>query len=485
MPALDRATALADETHIGGRPADTGRLRVGLLFPSPYQVGMANLALHTLYRLLNDHPEVICERVFYPPLDGDAGPLTSLETGTVLGGFDVVAVSSSWELDWPRIPGALRAGGIEPLARDRSDRSPLVIAGGPAVTANPEPLAEIADALFIGEVEEALGSIAAALLQGGSAGRGAALDALAQVAGMYVPARYRAGRIGRVAVSDLDAWPTHSAIVTEHCEFPGAFLIEVGRGCPRQCTFCLARQIYAPLRPRGLEGLMQTARLGLDVTDRIGLVGAAVADHPAIVELVTRITEAGGSVSTSSLRIERVTPELLAPLAQGGQRSITLAPEAADPEVAATLGKRIDPSALHSALQAAEQVGIRQVKLYFMVGAPGETDEQALRIADWVADLERDFPRIRLTVSVSPLVPRPHTELARMTVAEPDVLRRRLAALGRELRRRTHAQVRMGSARWGAVQTVLGRGGRELTPLLLEANGLGAGGVLTRMRALG
>jgi radical SAM superfamily enzyme YgiQ (UPF0313 family) len=480
---LDRATAIRDEVYLTGRPGGSGRLRVALLFPAEYHVGMANLAVHALYRLFNNQPEVICERVFYPQLPGSSSTtLRSLESGAPLGGFDAVAISSSYELDWLRIPAALRQGGAPPLARDRSAQAPLVIIGGPAVTANPEPLAELSDAMFIGEVEGAVPAIADALM---SPDRDEARAGLAGIPGMYVPTLAPGGPAARAPAPDLDRHQTHSQILTPHSAFPNTFLLETGRGCPRSCTFCLARSIYAPFRTRDFDGLLRAAELGLEFTDRVGLVGAAVGDYRRIAELVAAITERGGRVSLSSLRIERVTDELLAPLVAGGRRSITLAPEAADEQVAATLGKRIGRQALLDAVACADRAGIGAVKLYYIVGVPGETDEQALRIADEIVELERAFPRLRFTVSVGPLIPKPHTELADAQAPAPSVVKARLRKLGAALRRDTHARVQLGSARWGAVQTVLSRGGRELTPLLLESENASAGEFLSALRDAG
>jgi len=158
MPERDRKQVLTDEVHVCGRPGPGGRLRCVLLFPNEYAVAMPNLGFQTLYRLLNSHPEITCERAFWPPVPDASGRsrpgrLRSLETATPLAGFDVVGISSSFELDWLRISPALEAGGIPSLAAERTERDPLVLIGGPAVTGNPEPIAELADAVFIGEIE--------------------------------------------------------------------------------------------------------------------------------------------------------------------------------------------------------------------------------------------------------------------------------------------------------------------------------------------
>lgn len=478
-----RRDVVAEEVHVHAPPAGSGRLRIALLFPSSYAVGMANLAVQTLYGLLNSRGDVRCERVFYPGIPERGrqreGVLRSVDEGTALGAFDVIAITSSFELDWLNVPAALKEGGVPVLSADRPPQAPLVIAGGPAVTANPQPLAPMADALFIGEAEPVINPLLDLLLEhdrSSGAGREAILEGLTEIPGFYVPAFVEQSLpIQRIALRNLDEVPTTTEILSPHSEFPSTFLIETGRGCPRTCRFCLARQIYHPLRMRSAESILRSAGEGLEHTNRIGLVGAAVAEHPKIEQIATQIVAMGGRVSTSSLRTEGVSEELLAALAAGGQRTITLAPETAVEELAETLGKQISYEAIRDTVALAAKHSLTDVRLYFILGIPGETDAAAVAIADFVEALEREVPAIHITVSAGALVPKPHTELQRTAVPGPDEVARRMKILRKQLRSRTRAEVRLASARWGAVQTVLGRGGRELAPVLTAAAGGGPG----------
>ncbi len=473
MPEADRKQILSDEVHVGGPPAAGGRLHCVLLFPNRYALGMANLGFQTLYRLLSSHPDISCERAFFLPTpDGASEPLRSLETHTPVARCGLLGISSSFELDWLRIPMALEAAGIPPLAADRERGYPLVLIGGPAVTANPEPIADLADAIFIGEVEEVFPDLAATLLEGdlGAAeGRADLLNALGSLPGVYIPSQPVDQPVRRVALEDVNMHQTRTKIISPYAEFPDSFLLEVSRGCPRGCRFCLARQIYQPPRPRTLESLLATAEVGLQYTDRVRLVGAAVADHPDLPALARTLVDLGARIATSSLRAERVTPELVEPIAASGQRTITLAPETADERLAKCIGKRMSRETVHAAIAAALDAGINRVRLYFMIGLPGETDAEALSIADYVSDLEGEFSQVRFAPSISPLIPKAHTELARVAVPDIRTLRHRLKAVGKALRAKTHTRARLGSARWSAVQVALSRGGRELTPVLMAA----------------
>ncbi|MBD3291759.1 MAG: radical SAM protein [Armatimonadia bacterium] len=489
---LFRRDVLDDETWVHGPPTGSGRLRVALLFPSEYAVGMANLAVQSLYGLLNAHGDVLCERVFYPDIPEQdrrrEDTLRSLEHDTALGAFDVIAITSSFELDWLNVPAALEEGGVPVLADDRTRHAPMVIAGGPAVTANPQPLAPIADALFIGEAEPIVGPMLDLLLDhdlSRDAQRQAVLEGLASMTGFYVPAIQQDLPISRVALSNLDAVPTTTEVLSPHSEFPSAFLVETGRGCPRGCRFCLARQVYSPLRTRSAASILSSAREGLQFTERVGLVGAAVADHPQIEQIATEIVRAGGRVTTSSLRAEGITPQLLEALAAGGQRTITLAPETADPELAAAIGKNLDFETVLGAVELAADAGLTDVKLYFMLGIPGETDAVVARTAGFVEALEETVSGVHVTVAAGALVPKPHTEFERVNVPAPREVQRRLKRLRKELRARTRSDVRISSARWGAVQTAMGRGGRELAPVLIAAAGGGPGDFERALRDAG
>ena len=433
-----------------------GKLRIALLYPHSYAVGMSNLGFQTLYRLFNARDDVVCERAFLPEFPGP-GVLRTLESDTPLADMDVVAFSVSFELDYPNIPRMLRLGGIEPFASRRG--APLVLAGGATVSYNPEPIAPFLDAAVIGESEEIVDALVTALQATLDRDN---LDALAAIPGVYLPSRGALPTVRNV-VHDLNQAPVYNQIFTEHTEFGHMGLVEIGRGCPYGCLFCVASHVYRPARWRSLETLLPPIERGLHYRKRVGLIGASVTDHPQILPLCEEILRRGGQPSPASMRADALTEDLLALLAQGGVRTITLAPEAARKPLRRHVGKRLSDASLFTAAERAQRAGIRHLKLYFIIGLPGETDEDVAAIPPLVLELAQ-ASGMRISVGCSTFVPKPGTPFARQPLAPEREARKKLSAIARALRGR--AEVTHESARWSYWQAVLARGGRELAEVL-------------------
>lgn len=468
----EKRRLLAAERYIDLPPSAGQVGHCVVVYPHTYAVGMSSLAVHTLWRLLQQEGWR-CDRAFLNPQPG-----RTLQEDRPLSEYDVLAFTCSYELDYLNIPRLLEAGGLAPLRADRGPEAPLLIAGGPAVTANPEPLALLFDLIFIGEIEPVWPQLALALREVAGS-REAAAEAASAVPGIYWTDRPPEQPLVRQILRQVDNHPTASVAVTPEAEFSDMFLVEVGRGCPHSCCFCLSRQIYHPFRPRSHEGLLDTIRPALGVTQRVGLVGAAVSDHPDLLPLCQTLQAEGIQVSTSSLRAEAATPELLEILTASGTRSITLAPETGREELRRSIGKPLSQDQLRAAVVAAQEAGLNAVKLYFIVGLPGETDSDRQAIGELIEDLRRQAPGLRLEVSVSPLVPKPHTPWARLEMPPLTEMRARCQQVRRDLERQG-LKVSVGSSRWALVQTAFSRGGAELAPVLVEASR--AGGDFTAVR---
>ena len=456
-------------------PAAAAARRGVLLFPQSYGVGMASLALHTLYAALNATGEMAWERVFAGPGVAQAGrgALCSLESGTPLREFDVIAITSSYELDWPTVPAALAAGGVAPLRQDRrAAGGPLVLMGGPAISAAPLPLAAIYDAAYIGEVEPVLPELRGALLLDR---REETLERLAAIPGFFVPESPPVGRAAAPApptqgslprryARHLDDFETASVFLTPGSEFPHRFLVEIGRGCGRSCRFCLARQLYRPLRWRSLSCIMETVRRGLQYTNEVGFIAAAVSDYPDLPGLCAALEALPPqvSLSTSSIRLETASAELLGLLAHSGQKTVTFAPEAATERLRAAIGKSLPDDALCAAIERAAAAGLTRVRLYCMVGLPTETAEDREALPALARRLTEMFPRLVFHYSVGAFSPRPHTPFELEPLPPLRDLRNWLATAQRRLQALRRVEVTTDSARWAALQAVFSRSDERL-----------------------
>ncbi len=393
--------------------------RFVLFTPVPDRLAWSSLGFHAAKAGLAP-----CEHATLP--SDPRQPARSVETRRPLSEFDCVFVSIAWELELVDLVRTLKASGVEPAREARRASHPLVVAGGPLTLANPEALSGICDAVFVGEADGLFGVIVDAVA--GAADRADALARLAQVPGVLVPA---------VHGDDADAPPPIRApaeylpVSTTQPDRPNvfgdAFLVEVGRGCPRACTFCVVRRGSRPtafVEPRRV-----LARVPAGVR-RVGLVGAAASDHPRLLDIVEGLISRGVRVTLSSVRADRVTRDLGRLLAAGGLRTLTVAADGASEALRRRLRKGVRSERFLQCATLARDAGIRDLRLYLMVGLPDESEDDLIEGADLVRSLSTILP---VTVSVSPFVPKRTTPLASAPFAGVAVLKKRLRTLRREI----------------------------------------------------
>jgi radical SAM superfamily enzyme YgiQ (UPF0313 family) len=446
-----------------------GRLPIALVYPNSYYLGMSNLGLHVLYRLSNDHDQVAAERAFWEQENQDNRSATvSLESQRPLSEFAVLAFSISYELDYFNVVSILKASGIPLFAADRDERHPLVMAGGPCITANPMPLSPFFDCLAIGEAEPILPAMMPVLLEGISGKRDNLLKALASVPGIYVP-QHSKTRVARQWAANLDDFPVTSVILTPDTELGDLYLIEVERGCYWGCRFCLVSTAFRPARFRSVTKLIKLAEQGLKYRKRIGLVGPAVSDHPQLEELLVRLRQIGAEFSLSSLRAGHLSDRTLIEIARGGARTVTLAPEAGSERLRQVIKKGIcEEDILRTISRLAEQ-GIKQLKLYFMIGLPSETDEDIEGIIELTLKckgiLDQRQSGTRLTLNIAPFVPKAGTPFQRLPMASIPILNRRLSLIRSKLAPRG-IKLKSESPAWSQIQGVLSRGDSRVAEAL-------------------
>ncbi len=443
-----------------------GRIPIALIYPNSYYIGMSNLGIHAIYKLLNSYPEVVCERAFWGKENqAEQLPAISLESQRPLSDFAVLAFSITYELDYFNVVQILKASGIPLYAADRDERHPLVIAGGACIMANPLPLSPFFDCLCIGEAEPILPAMLPLLSEGIKGKRYDMLKELASLSGIYVPLLYPGTPVVRQGATNLDDFPVTSTILTPDTELGNLYLIEVERGCNWGCRFCLTGQAFRPMRFRSIDKLLEQAELGLKYRKRLGLVGAAVQDHPQIEQLLVRLRRMGAGLSISSLRIKPLSRIVLGELAKGGAKTVTLAPEAGSQRLRQVIKKGISEDDILEAMSKVAEQGIKQLKLYFMIGLPSETDEDVEEIVNLTLKckdiLDRQRTGCRLSLNIAPFVPKAGTPFQWLPMAPLPILNQRLSLLKNKLPPRG-IKIKAESPAWSQVQTVLACGDARL-----------------------
>ncbi len=455
-----------------------GRIPIALIYPNSYYVGMSNLGIHTIYSLLNAYGGVVCERAFWGRDDIRQQTL-SLESQRPLSDFAVLAFSITYEVDYLNVVQILKASGVPLYAADRDKRHPVVIVGGPCITANPMPLAPFFDCLCIGEAEPILPALLSVLFEGISGRRDELLKALASLPGIYVPQRYSGAPVVRQWANNLDDFPTTSTILTRDTELGDLYLIEVERGCNWGCRFCLVSNVFSPVRFRFRDKLIEQARLGLKYRQRLGLVGPVVSDYPQLEELLISLRQMGAGFSLSSLRVRPLSQALLTEIVEGGAQTIALAPEAGSQRLRQLIRKGISEDDVLAAVSKVAELKIKQLKLYFMVGLPSETDEDIEEIITLTLRckgiLDRRQSGCRISLSIAPFVPKAGTPFQWLPMAQPSTLNRRLSLLKRGLLPKG-IKLKCESPAWSQVQAVLARGDAKLAGVLANVEGVSLAG---------
>ena len=474
------------------------RLRVVLAFPNTYHVGMSNLGFQTVYKLFNADPDVVCERTFLPPRQAlqtaiqSRTPLITLESQSYVGDFDMLAISLSFEWDYPNVLTLLRLSGIPLYAEDRGERHPLVVLGGAVTFLNPEPLAPFIDVVAAGEGEVLVPHLVAAASM---ASRRDGLRTLASQRGFYVPTFYDVSygednsvagwvphvntgappTVHKAAVKTTEALdPPHTQIFTPQTEFGSRFLIEVVRGCAKLCRFCWAGYNYLPVRAFPTERILSLAEEARTYAKRVGLVSIALCDHPEIETILARLLGMGYTISPASLRLDDLTPEIIRLLHESGERSVTIAPETGSDRLRRVINKNITNEQILDRADLIFSSGIENLKLYYMIGLPTETDDDleairdlTLKIRDVMLKHARKRGRVgRITASVNPFVPKPGTAYQWLPMTPSATIARRAKRLRTLMKSISNVYVNIKSDRQAYYQALLSLGDRRIAPVI-------------------
>jgi radical SAM family uncharacterized protein/radical SAM-linked protein len=478
-------------------------LRVALLFPDLYEVGMSHLGLGLLYGILNRAGHIWAERAYAPAPDLEAAlrarrqPLTSLESGTPLSEFDLLGVSLQYELGYTNLLNMLDLGGVPLLAAERHAGHPVVIGGGPACF-NPEPVAPFFDALVLGDGEEVILELAAliAAWKERQGSRPELWQALEELEGVYVPALFRMefdetgvlraiipqGRRQAVAkrvLDDLNRVAVPPLPLVPSCQIIHDRLnLEISRGCTRGCRYCQAGMIYRPVRERDPAAALAWVEQALAATgfEEVSLLSLSVGDYGPLAGLLQglmdRLSPARVAISLPSMRADTLTPEMMAQIQRVRRTGLTLAPEAGSQRLRQVINKNLTEAAIMDSAQEAFAAGWQLLKLYFMIGLPRETREDREAIPALARQILASAPRgrrPRLNISLSSFIPKPHTPFQWERQEDLEECRRRLHETKDWLRQK-NMETKWNSAAQTWLEGVFSRGDRRLAPVLLEAH---------------
>ncbi|UQZ88686.1 hypothetical protein C4J81_05495 [Deltaproteobacteria bacterium Smac51] len=475
----------------GLAPKDPGgRISVALIWPGDYRTGMSALGYLSIYGFLNGRSDVLAERFFLP--DGQLAReyertgtrLLSLESGRTLSEFDLVAASLSLENDYWLLPRILTLGGLAPHRDERGEESPIVIAGGVAVWANPWPIVPFADMVLTGEAEAQWPQLISAWDE-------VRLSSLPKPGRVRHLSRKTPGAFDPGAVTELlstppgeefrdlnpirpaslawpppeDLSPPVSPIISPGAEFSNTKLVEISRGCPYGCRFCLAGFIFRPHRPWPLAKILDVLGEPEGEGEKVGLVSPAAADYPWLDELLSVLFEQNRSVTLSSLRLTALTPELADRFAKGRLHGVAVAPEGGSQRLRDIINKELTEAQILEGARLLAEAGLRKIKLYFMVGLPFEMDEDLYALADLCRKIREAArtatSRPELQVSLANFTPKAHTPFEDAPMATEAELRRKGKLISAALKGIPRLSVNLDPPLWSIVQAILARGGPE------------------------
>lgn len=465
---MDRRELLAAERGTLHKEAET---RIALVYPSPYRAAMSSLGYQQMYRTLHAMPHVAADRAMLADRDAGVGAFVTIERGIPVGSYPMLAYSVAYELEIAGVVETLERAGIAPLRDERDYRAPIIVAGGPLTFSNPAPLAPFCDVIVVGEGEQLIVELVTIAREVGF-DREALWAALAGKSGYYLPSHGEV--VPPVAAADDAHLPARSVIATPHTELADMFLTEAARGCSRGCTYCVMRRstnggMRIVAREQIITGIPSDAR-------RVGLVGAAVTDHPDIRGIVADIV--GGptprAVGISSLRADKLDDELVGLLARGGYRTLTVAADGASERMRRVVERSTKAEHLLRSAELAATHRLSTLKVYMMLGVPGETDADVDELIELSQALAAIHPKV--VYGLAPFVAKRNTPLDGTPFAGIDVVDARLARLRNGLASAGLARnvsVRPTSARWAWIEYMLAQGETTAGLAVMDAHRAG------------
>ena len=464
---MDRREFLAAERGTLFKEAET---RIALVYPSPYRAAMSSLGYQQIYRTLHAMPGVAADRAMLPEPDAREGRFETLEQGAPVGSYPMLAYSVAYELEIAGVVETLERASIPPLRDQRNNRHPIIVAGGPLTFSNPAPLAPFCDVIVVGEGEELVVELVTLAREVGFE-REKLWALLAGKPGYYLP-HIHGETVPKVAAVDDALLPARSVIATPHTELADMFMTEAARGCSRGCTYCVMRRstnngMRIVPRETIINGI--PADIG-----KVGLVGAAVTDHPDIAAIVRDVVDSGRQVGISSLRADKLTDELVGLLARGGYRTLTVAGDGASERMRRVIERSTQAKHLIRSAELARAHGLKTLKVYMMLGVPSETDADVDELVQLSKELAAIHPKV--AYGLAPFVAKRNTPLDGTDFAGIDLVDKRLTRLRKGLSAAGlggKVEVRATSARWAWVEYMLAQGETNAGLAVMDAHHAG------------
>ncbi|HSL60395.1 MAG TPA: radical SAM protein [Desulfotignum sp.] len=455
-----------------------GLTRVALVYPNTYQAGMSNLGFQRVYYLINQQEKVACERVFLPDPRQKHPDIRSCESGLPLDRFDIILFSISFENDFSHLVQLLKDAGIPLRSSDRSPAHPLVGAGGVACFLNPEPIAVFMDFFLLGEAECLVQDFFYLFHQKNRTNLLASLET--DLTGAYVPARHDPAAVPKITVrflENLDQIQTHTSVLTAHTAFKDKFLVEILKGCPHGCRFCTAGFIYRPPRIYPKENIIRAMDQAVGKSRKVGLISSAVLDHPDIAAICRYGAEKGFDLSFSSLRADRLDDAMIDLLARSRVKTATIAPEAGSERMRRIINKKMTESDIFRAVEKLVEKNILNLRLYFMIGLPFETDADVFAIVTLTRQIKERFLSASrkqkrmgtITLSINAFIPKPATPFQWAVLAEEATLRHRADIIRQGLKKTPNVTVNLPSLKTARISALLSLGDRNTADVLESA----------------
>ena len=438
--------------------------KMWFFFPGPESFAMSSLGYLWLFKSIDMLEDVDIERVYSD----------SKTTRIMRGEISLIGISNSFDMDFLEILKFLEHNHFAYKAKDRDENTPLIFAGGPVITSNPEPYKEFFDFMIIGDGEDVNQTVIQICKENKNKPKSEILNLLSCVEGVYVPA-IQQNKVNKVTKKLSEC--IYTPILSNKSFFPDTFIIEVERGCANRCGFCLASYINLPIRFVPYQKIIEAIELGLKYTNKIALLGAQLTAHPKFNEICAYIANKITSgekieMSVSSLRVDSFKPEIINTLVAAGQKNLTLAIEAGSERLRRAINKNVTEEQIFEALNTAVNCGLKGIKFYGMLGLPTETEEDIKEIVDFTARIKKRYKNFDISFGFSTFVPKAHTPFQWCGRESDTVLEKKIHFLTKELRK-LGVHINVSSPKWDYYQAVLSRGDSQLTDYLIEVYTLG------------